>query len=62
MQNRGFQILELLEVSYSVPKAPLELSRLIFAEINGLNSIHKVLSRINLMFLTNQIKEILIVI
>ena len=62
IKNRGFPILELLDVNYSVPKAPLELSRLIFAEIEGLNSIHKVLSRINLMFLANQIKEILIVI
>ena len=43
-------------------KAPLELSKLIFAEIEGLNGIHKILSRKNLMFLANQMKEIFIVI
>jgi hypothetical protein len=45
-----------------VPKAPLERSKLIVAEIEGLDSILKVISRKNLMLLTNQIKEIFIVI
>jgi hypothetical protein len=39
-----------------------ERSKLIFAEIEGLDSIHNVLSRKNLMLLANQIKEIFIVI
>jgi hypothetical protein len=47
---------------YNVPKAPLERSKLIFVEIEGLDSIHKVLSRKNLMLLANQMKEIFIVI
>jgi hypothetical protein len=38
----------------------LERSKLIFAEIEGLEGIHKVLSRKNLMLLANQIKEIFI--
>ena len=62
MKYSGFPILELLAVNYSVPKAPLELYKLIFAEIEGLSSFHNVLSRKNPMFLANQIKEILIVI
>jgi hypothetical protein len=37
---------------------PLERSKLIVAVIEGLESIHKVLSSKNLMLLTNQIKEI----
>jgi hypothetical protein len=40
----------------------LERSKLIFAEIEGLDSIHKVLSRKNFMLLANQIKEIFIVV
>jgi hypothetical protein len=32
-------------IFYNVPKAPLGRSKLIFAEIEGLDSIHKVLSR-----------------
>jgi hypothetical protein len=49
--------------SFLLPsKAPLERSKLIVAEIEGLDSIHKVISRNNLMLLTNQIKEIFIVI
>jgi hypothetical protein len=44
---------------YNVPKTPLEQSKLIFVDIEGLNSIHKVLSRKNLMFLANEIKEYL---
>jgi hypothetical protein len=45
-----------------VPGEPLERLKLIVAEIEGLDSIHEVLSRKNLMLLTNQIKEIFIVI
>jgi hypothetical protein len=45
-----------------VPEEPLERSKLIVAEIEGLDSILKVISRKNLMLLTNQIKEIFIVI
>ena len=37
-------------------------SKLIFVEIEGLDSIHKVLSRKQFMLLANQIKEIYIVI
>jgi hypothetical protein len=59
MKKIGLSISELLEVNYSVPKAPLKSYKLIFAEIEGLNSIHNVLSRKNPMFLANQIKEIL---
>jgi hypothetical protein len=40
----------------------LEQSKLIFAEIEGIDSIHKVLSRKNFMLLANQIKEIFIAI
>jgi hypothetical protein len=36
---------------------PLERSRLIFVEIEGLDSIHKVLSRKPFMLLANQIKK-----
>ena len=39
-----------------------ERAKLIFAEIEGLDSIHKVLSTKNFMLLANQIKEIFIVI
>jgi hypothetical protein len=46
----------------NVSEAPLERSQLIFAEIEGFDSIHKVPSRKNLMLLANQIKEIFIVI
>ena len=45
-----------------VPEEPLERSKLIVAEIEGLDSILKVISRKNLMLLTNQIKEIFIII
>jgi len=38
----------------------LERSQLIFAEIEGLDGIHKVISRKNIMPLANQIKEIFI--
>jgi hypothetical protein len=44
------------------PKAPLQRSKLIVVEIEGLDSIHKLISRKILMLLTNQIKEIFIVI
>jgi hypothetical protein len=45
-----------------VPKAALERSKLIVVEIEGLDSIHEVISRKHLMLLTNQMKEIFIVI
>ena len=45
-----------------VLEQPLERSNLIVAEIEGLDSIHQAISRKNIMFLTNQIKEIFIVI
>jgi hypothetical protein len=38
---------------YKVPKAHLERSEFIFVEIEGLDSIHKGLSRKNLMLLAN---------
>ena len=41
---------------------PLEQSKLIVAEIEGLDGIHNVISSKNRMLLTNQIKEIFIVI
>jgi hypothetical protein len=45
-----------------VPEEPLERSKLIFVEIEGLDNIHKVLSRKKIILLANQIKEIFIVI
>ena len=68
--NNIIQLLTFVEVNiriyhskiFNVPKAPLKWYKLIFVEIEGLNSIHKVLSRQNLMLLANQIKEIFIVI
>jgi hypothetical protein len=44
------------------PKAFLQRSKLVVAEIEGLDSIHKLMSRKIVMPLTNQIKEIFIVI
>jgi hypothetical protein len=44
------------------PKAFLQRSKLVVAEIEGLDSIHKLMSRKIVMLLTNQIKEIFIVI
>jgi hypothetical protein len=40
----------------------MERWKLIFVEIEGFDSIHKVLSRNNFMLLANQIKEIFLVI
>jgi hypothetical protein len=40
----------------------MERSKLIFAEIESLDNIHKVLSRKKFMLLANQIKEIFTVI
>jgi hypothetical protein len=46
----------------NVSKAPLERSKLIFAELEGLDSIHEVISRKKIMLLANQIKETFLVI
>jgi hypothetical protein len=46
----------LQRLTYIVSKAPLERSKLIFVEIEGFDSIHKILPRNKSMLLANQIK------
>ena len=53
IKSRGVSDFRVAWGWYNIPKAPLERSKLIFAEIEGLDSIHKVQSRKKIMLLAN---------
>ena len=61
--NMNYKIVKTLTLKlYRICFNFLERSKLIFVEIEGLGSIHKVLSRKKFILLANQIKKIFIVI